>query len=60
MSVKTEINRITANVASSYTAIKDRGMEVAVEENSDNLPGAIDSAFDDVDALLDDINGVVV
>lgn len=60
MSVKTEINRIKGNVSESFSAIKGCGMTVSVEEKSDQLPTAIEAAFDDVNALLDSINGVVI
>ena len=57
MSVQTEIERIKANVSDSFSAIKNYGMEVTVTEKSDSLPTAIEDAFDDVNALLDQING---
>lgn len=60
MSVQTEINRIRENVSDSFTAIKENGMTVSVAEKSDKLPTAIGAAFDEVNALLDSINGVVI
>lgn len=60
MSVQTEINRIKENVSDSFATIKEYGMEVSVAEKSDTLPTAIGAAFDDVNALLDTINGVIV
>ena len=60
MSVRTEISRITTNVKESYSAIKETGMEVTGTENSDALPTSIRNAFSDVNALLDNLNGVVI
>lgn len=57
MSVQTEIDRIKTNVSDSFSAIKNNGMEVSVAETSDTLPDAIGSAFDEINALLDLING---
>lgn len=43
MSIQSEIDRISENVASSYAAISSKGGIVPETQNSDNLPEAIDS-----------------
>lgn len=43
MSIQNEINRITNNVASAYTAVEEKGGSVPEEANSDNLAEAIRS-----------------
>lgn len=41
MSVQTEIDRISGNVAAAYTAAEELGADLPAELNSDNLPGTI-------------------
>ena len=60
MSVQTEINRIKANVQDSYTAVQEAGMDVTIAKTSGNLPTAISIVIDDLNALLDNLNGVVL
>lgn len=60
MSIQSEINRIKANVSDCYAIVKETGKEVAIVENSDNLPSSIQSMISDMNALLDQINGVVI
>ena len=60
MSIQSEINRIKANVSDCYAIVKDSGMEVTGAENSGNLPTSIQNMVNEVNALLDEINGVVI
>ena len=60
MSIQSEINRIRTNVSDCYAIVKDSGVEVTGTENSDNLSTSIQSMMNEVNALLDDINGVVI
>lgn len=60
MSVKTEIDRIKANVTDSFAAVEESGMVETGSQSSDNLASAIRGAFDEVNALLDTINGAVI
>lgn len=60
MSVQTEINRIKANVTDSFTAVTESGMVTTETQSSDTLASAIRSAFDEVNTLLDSINGTVI
>lgn len=41
MSVQTEIDRISGNVAATYKAAEELGANLPAEQNSDNLPGTI-------------------
>lgn len=41
MSVQSEIDRISENVASTYTALSEMGATMPAQQNSDNLPGAV-------------------
>ena len=41
MSVQSEINRISGNIASAYSAISDKGGTLPEDQNSDNLEDAI-------------------
>lgn len=41
MSIKSEIARIQNNVASSLSAVRNKGVSVPAGANSDNLPGLI-------------------
>lgn len=43
MSVKTEIDRIKANVSSTYSVLESAGAEMPAEQSSDNLPGTAGS-----------------
>lgn len=60
MSIQSEINRIKANVSDCYAIVKEAGMEVTGTENSGNLSTSIQSMMNEVNALLDEINGVEI
>ena len=61
MSIQSEISRISANVSDCYAIVKQTGVEVTVTtENSDNLSASIQSMVNEMNALLDEINGVEI
>ena len=60
MSIQSEINRIKSNVSDCFAAVKETGMEVTSTATSDNLAASVRTAFDEVNDLLDQINGVVI
>ena len=63
MSVQSEINRIATNVSNAFAAIRETGVTVS-NDNSDNMATAIqqipDAVRKDINAMLDEINGVVI
>ena len=60
MSISTEINRITANVSDSFVAVQESGFTVSGTTKSANLPTAIRAVNEDINSLLDQINGKVI
>lgn len=41
MSIQSEVNRITTNIAAAYTALSEKGAEMPEQQNSQNLAAAI-------------------
>ena len=64
MSVRSEINRIAANVSEAFEAIRETGASVSAGAKSDDLATNIskipDAVLSPVNTLLDEINGKVI
>lgn len=64
MSVQSEITRLATNVSNSFTAVREAGVTVAANTNSDELATAIrqipDAVREEINVILDEINGVVI
>lgn len=43
MSIQSEINRISGNVADAYSALSAKGATLPSKQNTDNLPSTIES-----------------
>ena len=64
MSIKSEINRIKANVTDSFDAVRESGVTVNQNATSDTLPSSIrkipEAIYAEIDPILDSINGEVI
>ena len=60
MSIKSEITRISANVSDSYTAVNEIGVSTEYAETSDNLAATIRAVREELDTILDEINGTFI